>query len=110
MEATGMVHSLPSPPALCPPCHLTFCLTLVQLARVSLQRLWIVTLQAGRWGREDEGRAGGTGGDAPHAGPQNPLATQSSDTRPLPRLHLLSSLPSSLGQEMSERGLGMEGN
>lgn len=46
----GTAYSLPSPPALCPPCHLTFCLTLVQLARVSLQRLWIVTLQAGRVG------------------------------------------------------------
>lgn len=46
----GTTHSLPSPPTLCPPCQLTFCLTLVQLARVSLQRLWIVTLQAGRVG------------------------------------------------------------
>lgn len=48
-EGERPAHRLvPSPPPTAR--RLTFCLTLVQLASVSLQRLWMVTLQAGRAG------------------------------------------------------------
>lgn len=65
----------PTPPALL---QLTFCLTFVQLASVSLQRLWIVTLQAGR--------VGGTGGVTPTCRHWSPPATQSEMRPP----HLMS--------------------
>ena len=110
-------HSLPSPPARCPPGRLTFCLTLVQLARVSLQRLWIVTLQAGGvgWGREGEGRAGWYGRGRTHT--QTPVSPwprtlrlpSSPTSQPLPHPSLLSPplrlpLPSS-----RKSGEGVEG-
>lgn len=52
MHRKGTSLLSPCPPR---PFQLTFCLTLVQLASASLQRLWMVTLQAGGWGGAREG-------------------------------------------------------
>lgn len=71
--------ALPRPAAPLPALlQLTFCLTFVQLASVSLQRLWIVTLQAGR--------VGGTGGVTPTCRHWSPPATRSEMRPP----HLMS--------------------